>query len=170
MRDREALDQAKDRERIGVHDRLDLSARAGLQDLIACASPAYLERRGTPRVPTDLASHDCLGFIYASGAPFSEWSFSRDGETSTVQVPTRLQSNDARVLRSAALAGQGVLLQAERILEEDLASGRLLRILQDYATTGRPMHVLFSAGRRQRVNLRTFIDFVTDALREGPPR
>ena len=85
-------------------------------------------------------------------------------------MPTRLQSNDARVLRSAALAGQGVLLQAERILEEDLASGQLLRILQDYATTSRPMHILFSAGRRQRVNLRTFIDFVTNALREGPPR
>ena len=132
--------------------------------LIACAAPAYLARRGMPEMPEALVAHDCLGFVYSSGALLSEWRFSRGDETRAVEIRPRFQSNDSRVLHAAALEGRGIVLQAERVLEDDLASGRLVRVLTDYETPSRPMHMLLSASRRQRPVLRSFIDRVAEAF------
>ena len=81
-----------------------------------------------------------------------------------VTIRSRLQSNDARVLHGAALAGQGVMLQADRVLADDLASGRLVVVLPDHAAPSRPMHVLVSPGRRRASGLRCFVDAVVEAF------
>ena len=57
--------------------------------LVACAAPSYLARRGAPAVPEDLAEHDCLAFVYASGLPFAQWPFQRDGRTTVVTIRSR---------------------------------------------------------------------------------
>jgi DNA-binding transcriptional LysR family regulator len=126
--------------------------------LMACASPSYLDAHGTPLTPDDLIAHECLGFVYASGQPLSEWRFAMGGEQHDVQVRSRFQVNDARVLREAALQGHGVILQADLILAGDLAAGRLVQILSDYETPARPLHVVFSATRPPTQILRSFID------------
>ena len=89
--------------------------------LIACASPAYLATRGTPRTPADLVAHECLGFVFASGQPFSECASTRRGRFTRSRCAA-IQVNDARVLKAAALEGQGVILQANLILADDLAA------------------------------------------------
>ncbi|WP_254070168.1 LysR family transcriptional regulator [Acidisphaera sp. L21] len=126
--------------------------------LIACATPGYLAARGTPLVPADLLAHDCLGFVFASGQSLSDWRFVKDGEVHEVQVRSRFQVNDARVLQAAALAGQGIVLQAKIILADDLAAGRLVQVLPDYETPTRPLHILFAATRPPTQILRSFID------------
>ncbi|GLK67475.1 LysR family transcriptional regulator [Hansschlegelia plantiphila] len=138
--------------------------------LIACASPGYLAARGAPRTPADLSEHDCLGFVFASGQPFAEWSFDKQGKVYEVQVRSRFQVNDARVLQSAALDGQGIILQADLIVADDLAAGRLVQVLPDYETPTRPMHILFAATRPPTQTLRRFIDHVVDRFgkRSGP--
>ncbi len=128
--------------------------------LVACASPAYLAARGTPLTPHDLAGHECLGFIYASGFPFSEWRFFKDGRDHTIAVRSRFQSNDSRILRDAALDGCGIILQADSFVGDDLASGALVRVLADYETPSREMHALFHGGRPPTPKLRTFVDLV----------
>jgi DNA-binding transcriptional LysR family regulator len=128
--------------------------------LIACAAPGYLAAHGTPRKPADLIAHDCLGFIFASGQPFSEWRFVKEGQVHEVQVCSRFQVNDARVLQAAALEGQGIVLQASLILADDLAAGRLVQVLSDYETPTRPLHILFAATRPPTQTLRSFIDYV----------
>ena len=132
--------------------------------LMVAASPIYLSRRGMPSSPEDLAAHDCLGFVYASGLPMAEWTFSRAGVTRRVRIDSRMQSNDARVLVEAARAGRGLGLMAERVLRDDLAAGRLVALLVDYQAPVRPMHVLISAGRRRTAALRLFIDRLVEAL------
>jgi DNA-binding transcriptional LysR family regulator len=136
--------------------------------LIACASPAYLATRGTPRTPADLVAHDCLGFVFASGQPFSEWRFDKEGQVHEVQVRSRFQVNDARVLKAAALEGQGIILQANLILADDLAAGRLVQVLPDYETPTRALHILFAATRSPTQTLRSFIDHVVGRFGKLP--
>lgn len=135
--------------------------------LIACASPAYLAVRGTPRTPADLVAHDCLGFVFASGQPFSKWRFDKGGQVYEVQVRNRFQVNDARVLQAAAVEGQGIILQANLILSDDLAAGRLVQVLPDYETPTRALHILFAATRPPTQTLRSFIDHVVNRFGES---
>ena len=135
--------------------------------LIVCASQSYLRAHGAPVVPEDLVAHDCLGFIYTTGLPLTQWQFSRAGRSETVEVRSRFRSNDSRVLVAAALDGRGVIMQGERILRDDLAAGRLVQVLPDYRVPSREMHLLFSASRRQTPKLRTFVDCLVEAFGSG---
>jgi DNA-binding transcriptional LysR family regulator len=128
--------------------------------LVACASPAYLAERGVPVSPADLTSHECLGFAYWARPPMDEWIFTGIDGVRKVKVRSRFHVNNGPALRVAALDGFGIILQAEDMLREDLASGRLVTVLPDYAPPSRPMHILFAPDRRPTPKLRSFIDFV----------
>lgn len=129
--------------------------------LIVCASPAYLAARGTPRRPEDLADHECLGFAYWGRPPEPEWVLTGERTTTNVRVGGRLSINSGQGLRMAALAGLGIILQPLELLDDDLASGRLVRVLPGYEAPPLPVHLLFSPDRRPTPKLRSFIDFVT---------
>ncbi len=131
---------------------------------VACAAPAYLAARGMPASPEDLVGHDCLGYVNWSGLPYAEWRFSKAGHVHAVQVRSRFQVNDGRVLLAAALAGHGILLQPDALLRDALDAGRLVPVLADYTAPSRPMVVLFSARRPLPRTLRSFIDYVVDAF------
>ena len=95
---------------------------------VACASPAYLALHGAPRTPGELTDHACLGFVNWSGLPYAEWRFSRDGKVYAVQVRSRFQVNDGRVLVAAAIAGHGVILQPEAVAASALGRGDLVPV------------------------------------------
>ncbi|QIB36335.1 LysR family transcriptional regulator [Ancylobacter pratisalsi] len=155
--------------RLGPLKDSELTSRALVPyQLIACASPGYLATRGTPRTPADLVAHDCLGFVFASGQPFSEWRFDKEGHVHKVRVRSRFQVNDARVLQAAALDGQGIILQANLILTDDLTAGRLVQVLPDYETPTRALHILFAATRPPTQTLRSFIDHVAGRFGKRP--
>ncbi len=128
--------------------------------LIACASASYLAERGTPTHPAGLAGHECLGFAYWSGALACRWQFTRDGRSFEAKVGGRLEINDGRALLHAALNGFGIVLGAEPVVREEIAAGRLVRVLPDYDGPSRPMHLIFAADRRLTPKLRRFIDAV----------
>ncbi len=128
--------------------------------LIACAAPAYLAERGIPATPQDLADHECLGFAYWARLPIDEWEFTDSGGVHKVKVRGRFLANNGQALRKAALDGFGIILQAEDMLKDDLASGHLVRVLTEYETPSRPMHIVFAPDRRLTPKLRSFIDFV----------
>jgi DNA-binding transcriptional LysR family regulator len=128
--------------------------------LVACASPSYLAASGTPVIPADLARHECLGFAYWARPPADEWQFTGADGIHTVRVGSRLSINNGQALRAAALEGFGIILLSHELLEDDLAAGRLVRILPDYEPPSRPMHILFAPDRKPTPKLRSFIDFV----------
>lgn len=131
---------------------------------VLCAAPAYLAARGAPQAPEDLADHACLGFVNWSGLPYAEWRFSKDGEVRTVQVRSRLQVNDGRVLVQAAIEGGGVILQPEAVVADALHTGALRRLLADYAAPSRPMYLLFSSRRPHPAKLRAVVDYLVAEL------
>ena len=75
--------------------------------LVVCAAPAYLRRRGEPATPDDLLEQDCLAFGDAPGV--AEWSFQNGAVRRSLRIPTRLCANDFDTLVSAALAGAGIV-------------------------------------------------------------
>ena len=127
--------------------------------LLACASPGYLAEYGEPLTPQALADHACLGFVYTSMPVATEWRFADAHGEYAVPVSGRFQANDVKALQAAALNGAGIMLAPEVAARDDLAAGRLVRVLSGYETPSRPMHLVFPASRATP-KLRAFIDQV----------
>lgn len=145
--------------RIGEIDDSSLVAHPlAPYELIACAAPSYLAARGVPATPSDLQSHDCLGFAYWSPSVPCRWLFGRNGKTEEVKANGRFRSNDWKALLHAALEGFGVTLGPQSVLAAEIEAGCLVRVLADYDGPARPMHVLYPAGRRPTVKVRSFVD------------
>jgi len=128
--------------------------------LVACAAPEYLTRHGAPKHPAELTDHSCLGF--RPGSASEVWRFldkESDMNVLSVSVSGPLVFNDAHSLREAALGGTGIVLQAEALLKDDLAAGRLVRVLGGCTPEPLPTHILFSPTRSITPKLRSFIDF-----------
>lgn len=165
-----------------VEEGIDVSIRIGNLDdsgLVArrlmsyrmqiCASPDYLARAGVPQTPADLARHQCLDYLHWSR--HLRWKLARgdgnDGESEQTDVPaSRFRSNNGQALRMAALRGYGIVMQAEMLLGDDIAAGRLQPVLQAYLPEPRQMHLLYPRDRRPTPKLTSFIDFMLE--RFGP--
>ena len=100
-------------------------------NLVVCASPAYLQQHGHPATPQDLTKHQCLGYTYSSDR--DRWRLESAQGIEEVQVNGRFCANNGDALRIAALAGHGLVLQPTLIVGDDLRSGRLVRVMPDYA-------------------------------------
>ena len=127
-----------------------------------CAAPGYLSENGSPQTAQDLAVHHCLGFSYWQKK--NSWRFSHDGHNETVQVQGRFSVNNGQALRMAALEGLGIIMQPEILVGDDVAAGRLVRLLPDHELPSRPMHVVYLADRRPTPKLRSFVDFMLKAF------
>lgn len=132
--------------------------------VIACASPDYLRRRRIPSAPSDLPDHECIGYANWPGPSVDTWRFVRDDRSFDVDVRSRLTVNNAAALLCAALAGFGIVFIAENLAREALSAGGLVRVLPNYETPSRPIHLLYHPDRRQTPKLRGFIDTVVEQL------
>jgi DNA-binding transcriptional LysR family regulator len=128
--------------------------------VLAAASPEYLKRHGTPKHPSDLSAHNCLVFAGAS----STWRFTRGVEVVAVQARGTLVSNTGASLVAAAIAGMGIALQADLLMEPALESGRLKRLLPKWALPSRPLHILRRPEARPSAKVRSFVDFALERL------
>lgn len=128
--------------------------------LIACASPDYLARHGTPKVPAELEQHACLAYAYWSRSIPCRWLFTRNGRSEEVRATGRMRSNDWKALLHAAIEGFGITLGPESVLSAEIAAGRLVRVLPDYEGPSRPMYVIYPSGRRPTVKVRSFVDAI----------
>ncbi|AKJ70141.1 LysR family transcriptional regulator [Pandoraea thiooxydans] len=138
--------------------------------LVICAAPGYLARHGEPRHPDELGRHNCLAYTYSSRSEWrstqSSWRMSGPQGEINVAIAGHLQADSAQGLRRAALAGMGIVLLPEIMLSDDIAAGRLVRLLPAYAPPSRALNLLYLQDRRISPKLRSFIDFVLE--RFGP--
>lgn len=123
-----------------------------------CASPEYLAVHGTPEVPDDLREHQCLG--YKNRANSSQWQFLMGREWRSVTVRPRLIANNGEVLVQAAVDGLGVVSLPRFLLEESLASGRLVEVLRDFQLPSSHIYAVCPPGRRLPAKVRALIDFL----------
>jgi DNA-binding transcriptional LysR family regulator len=134
--------------------------------ILTVASPAYIERRGRPGRPADLASaaHECIRAIDpATGRPF-EWEFWRGKEVITVAVEGRLTVTDAGTKLGACLAGFGVAQVIDLGLEDHLKTGALINLFPDWMDEKFPLYVYYASRRYVPEKVRKFIRFITESL------
>lgn len=127
--------------------------------LTICASPEYLKRHGKPKTPRDLPGHNCLAF---TSAQRNLWPFEGLSGRQTISIKGSLKINNGAALRMAALEGIGIIMQPEWLVTDDIAAGRLVRVLSRYEPASRPTHVVYLPDRRLSLKLRSFIDFLVE--------
>lgn len=120
------------------------------------ASPGYLDRHGVPRTPTDLAKHRCIRVRLPNGA-LLRWHFERHGETVQVDVDGPVTLDEASLALAAALEGVGVGLFLEQNVREELSSGRLIRVLEEWTPPLSDLCLYYPGRRNPSAALKAFI-------------
>ena len=164
-----------------AHDGVDVALRIATRlapgivarriaplDVVVCAAPAYLRRRGVPQEPAELAGHETLSFSYLWAG--DEWPFiAPDGSRETVHVHPAVHSSNGDLLRELAIAGGGVILQPRFIVEQALRAGTLVPILESYASFDLHLYAVYLSRRYLPSKVRVFIDFLLEDLANGEP-
>ncbi|MGH8787386.1 MAG: LysR family transcriptional regulator [Cupriavidus necator] len=125
---------------------------------VLAASPGYLAEHGVPDAPDALRQHQMLIYNLANDPYLLH--FRRGTETATVPLTSVLDSNEGQVIRAAALAGHGILVQPLYIIYEDIVAGRLVPILTDWQLPKLTINVAYQCRRHQPAKIRVFIDFL----------
>ena len=144
----------------------------GVQDLPLClltrrlcAAPSYLERRGTPLHPAELADHDCLVFI-TSG---SRWEFHSAQGMVGIDVRSKLQTNDGAAICQAAIAGGGIAMLADYLTGPALQSGALVEVLKPFKIPGIWLKALVPGNRLALPRVRMLLDWLEENLKPLAP-
>lgn len=141
-----------------VQDASAVRRRLGTMRRILVAAPRYLSARGTPRSPEDLRRHDAVRYTgLASGNAL------RLGST-TVEVSPVFLANNAVVLRDALVAGLGVGLVTEWLVERELAAGKLVVVLRGHPPESVEVNVVFPSARFIPLRARRFVELLEARL------
>ncbi|MDB5963324.1 MAG: LysR family transcriptional regulator [Massilia sp.] len=149
--------------RIGALPQSDLIARklGGVRS-IACASPAYLARHGTPATPYELSGHACLGYSLTGGG--ADWRFEGPDGPVIVPISGPIKADNGDIIALAAAGGAGIAFQPEFIVEAELAAGRLLRVLPGWHSAELGVYAVYPSRKHLSAKVRTFVDFLAAAL------
>lgn len=141
--------------RIGeLADSSLVSLRLGDNRRVVVASPSFVARYGRPERPDDLPRFDCLSLGQQRGWQFMD----EEGEVTTVKVAGRLECNDGAVLHDWALAGRGLAWRSLWEVEADLAAGRLVTVLEDFAAPMMGIYAVFPQRKHLALRVRLLID------------
>jgi DNA-binding transcriptional LysR family regulator len=137
-----------------------IARKLGEVQAYLCAAPAYLERAGTPRLAADIAGHEFLNYSYS---PLGDELALEgpDGET-RVRIHGGLRANSGDVLREAAVAGMGIVLQPDFIAEKELQDGRLVRVLPDHQLAPIGVYAVYANRSHLAPKVRSFIDYLVE--------
>ena len=128
---------------------------------VVVASPAYLKRHGTPQTLDELSHHNCLAI--SSAGSQRGWTFRDQGRIVTRKVGGNMVCNDGTVLHAWALEGRGLAWRSMWEVGADIAAGRLLPVLEQYAAPGNDIHAVFAQRRHLPLRIRVFVDFLRRA-------
>lgn len=135
-----------------------VSRRLSAIRLVTCASPAYVAARDAPRRPEDLRGHDCVrDRNFRRGA---RWPLTSGGRTVEVEVGGRLVVNGIVAAHRATLAGAGIGLMASYMVEDDLANGRLVRVLGEHCSAELPVSAVYPHRTYLAAKVKAFVDFL----------
>jgi DNA-binding transcriptional LysR family regulator len=140
--------------------------RLGTVKWVLCASPAYLDRHGTPTEPRDLAHHDCL--YLGETVDDNRWHFSRGPEAQTVEVKGRYIANHVGARLEAALQHLGIACLPDFSAAEARRNGDLVQVLAEWVFEARayigPVWLLYPPSRFLPTKVRTLMDYLASHL------
>ncbi|NKJ49827.1 LysR family transcriptional regulator [Burkholderia sp. SG-MS1] len=135
--------------------------------MVACASPAYLKRHGTPRKPGDLLKAPRLTFSEAVSG--GDWTlFGERNRAHVIDGPCRIAANNTQMLMAAALAGAGIAYGPTFVFGEHMRRGELVPLLPRYRTTELVIQAVYPSARRIPLKVRGFVDYLIEAFGDEP--
>lgn len=124
------------------------------------SSAAYLERKGTPQTPLDLASHDCIVLGSKQQQPV-KWPFLVNGSETEIAVNGRITADNAETALRIIMAGGGIARVANMQVEHAVRRGWVVPILTEYhAPKPVPLSAVYPPGRHRMPKVRAFLDFL----------
>lgn len=149
--------------RIGnLEDSGLIAKRIGTTEIWTVASPAYLERCGTPREPAELSRHTCVRDTNFRGG--RTMTFLRNGRRFTVPLDGRIAVNSGRAIRELICAGHGLGVCPDFAVSSDVESGRLVRLLTDCSPPQRTISAVYLNNRNLAPKIRAYVNFISSKL------
>jgi DNA-binding transcriptional LysR family regulator len=131
---------------------------------VIVSSPDYLARHGAPTAPEDLHRHNCLNFNFRRAEPI--WPFRREGVDFSLSVSGSIVANNGETLGQLAASGVGIARVGEFSVAEEIAHGRLVRLLEEFNPGDvEHIHAVFVGGASTPARVRAFVDFLVESLR-----
>lgn len=155
-----------------VAERYDAGVRIGeaiAKDMIAVrigpelemavvATPAYLEERGIPQTPQELVRHNCINLRLASAGGLYAWEFEQDGREINVRVEGQFTFNTSGLIRKAVRAGHGLASIPIDQVQDDIASGALIRVLGEWCPPFSGYHLYYPSRRQNSLAFRLLVN------------
>lgn len=146
-----------------LRDSTMTARKVVVSERIVAASPAYLERAGTPQTPSDLAAHQVV--IGPSSASMVGWTFSKGGKKTSVKVESNLRFTVNEGMTAAALAGMGIVSGSIVGCRSELESGALVRLLPEWTIGTVDVHAVIASGHSAKASSRAFVDYMVKSFR-----
>lgn len=136
-----------------------VSVRLADNRRLCVATPAYLKRAGTPQHPSELTRHECLT-LSSDASQTRGWAFNVDGEVIHLRPSGRLDCTDGQVLHDWCLAGLGIAWRSTWEVEHEVASGRLVSVLDEFTAPPNGIYAVFPHAKHLALRVRLWIDFL----------
>jgi DNA-binding transcriptional LysR family regulator len=141
--------------------------RLGRNRQVVCASPAYLESRGTPLTPHDLTQHECIA--HTQRATPRTWQFTTPGGgRTTATIDGRIAISGSLAVRQAALEGMGVIELNSYLVGPEIAAGRLVRLLPGYEPRELSFYAVYPQRRYLAPKVRVFVEALLARMSPEP--
>ena len=146
--------------RVGdMPDSLLVSVRLADNRRLCVATPRYLKLHGTPQHPAELAKFDCLS-LSSDASQTRGWAFHVGGELVHLKPGGPLDCSDGQVLHDWCLAGYGIAWRSTWEVESEIAAGRLVAVLEDFAAPPNGIYAVFPQRKHLPLRVRLWIDFL----------
>ena len=140
--------------------------KVGETHMICCASPAYLAAHGVPQHPRELVRHHCLTYEYLSSR--NTWRFRAPGGAEhSVRIGGPMHANHGEFLTAMAAEGLGIAYEPDFIVGPEVSTGRLVRVLAEWALAPSPIYVVYASRRQVSAKVRAFSEHMAQAFRSG---
>ena len=136
-----------------------VSVRLADNRRLCVATPEYLQRAGTPATPSELSRHACLS-LSSDASQTRGWAFLVDGAVTHLRPAASLDCSDGQVLHEWCLRGLGIAWRSTWEVQSDVASGKLVALLEDFAAPANGIYAVFAQRKHLPLRVRLWIDFI----------
>jgi DNA-binding transcriptional LysR family regulator len=150
-------------------DSSRVAFRIAANERLMLASPTYLKQTHPLKTPQDIATHSCL-LLQENDEDVGLWRLhTARGKEQTVRVQAALSSNDGDVIKQWTLAGRGIMLRSEWDTAQEIANGKLVRVLPEWKLAEANIYALVSQRKGLSSRARAFIEFLSARFQPQPP-
>ena len=143
-----------------------IATRLGAMNRYLCAAPAYLRRRGRPKAPAELESHEAIEMPSVEGRVRS-WSLSKGEEIARVEPRVKISVNEALTIHRLVMNGAGIGILSGYLCVPQIEAGRLVRLLPEWSLAPLEVHLVFPSKRELAPAVRAFVDFMKAVNKPG---